>query len=226
MSFLDRFVRGWSERKRKIAAHDKSVGVSANGFAQCHVVAPKQDRAREQEHTAHFQFKASGGEKRLLDELVREFKDEGYRTESDLLRHAMRDHIDRLLRLRPLARERAIKSVYSRVLAEREALERESYVTSWDDMLDAADEHIQRCERIDAREEASATVRSLLARAESIESTVWREHYRKEVLTRFSHYCDEIKQERERKREQKSASASDPAHARARARRRGMRRVR
>ena len=156
--------------------------VSTDGFIKSRQVCDRKNRS------VSCTFKLMPEEARLLEELAMEYRGEGYRTVSDVVRHAIRDHIARLMDEKMLNKRGTLENTWAQLQVMLDQMRDDRYSADWDQIMAGADEYIKRCQHIGAKGEIKKYLRRLRLNTRAINSEFWREFYDRELKNRWGEY--------------------------------------
>lgn len=156
--------------------------VSPDGFIKSRIVSDRSNRS------ATLTFKLAPDEARQLEELVVLYRDEGYRTVSDILRHAARDHITRLLDSKTLKSRGTLDNTWAVLQMNLDQMRDDMLSADWKLTMDTAEDYIRLCQGVSATGEIRKYLRKLRHRVHSINNEFWRAHWSRELHRRWGEY--------------------------------------
>ena len=156
--------------------------VSPDGFVMSRRASDSKNRS------VTCTFKLGPEEARLLEELAVEYRDEGYRTVSDVVRHAVRDHIKRLMENKVLKKRGTLENTWAQLQQMLEQQRDDAYSADWDEVMLKAEEYIRRCQSIGAKGEIKKYLRKTRMNIRAIHSEFWRDYWERELNKRWGEY--------------------------------------
>ena len=138
--------------------------VSTDGFIKSRLASDPKNRS------VSCTFKLWPSEARLLEELVIEYREEGYRTVSDIVRHAVRDHISRLKDNKILRKRGTIDNTWAQLQLTLEQMRDDMYSADWAEILAKAEEYIRLCQSVGAKGEIRKKLRGMRQNMNAIHS--------------------------------------------------------
>lgn len=155
--------------------------VSVDGFLKSRIVSNNN-------RSVTLTFKIGPQEARDLEELVIRYREEGYKTVSDIIRHAVRDHITRLLDSKVLDDRAMLDNSWAQLQMMLEQTKNQMLEAGWGETLTRESEYIHLCQIEGARGEIKKSIRSMRQYILSIHSEFWRGHWARQLKQKWGEY--------------------------------------
>lgn len=159
--------------------------VSPDGFIKSRQVADQRGRSTT------LSFKCTPEEARILEECAVDYRDLGYKTVSDVVRHAVRDHIARLTdKSYREKRSGNVDNAWPQLKLMLDHIHKEELASKFDEAMSQTEEHIRRCRRVGADSEIRNQLRTLRQAIRNVTNPFWRSFWEREVSSRWGEYLD------------------------------------
>lgn len=142
-------------------------------------------------HSARMSFRIQPQIVRVITELVKEFEEE-YKEPSDLVRHAIREHLKRLQVYRDFKEQDRITSTLAQVDAMLNILEMEEHQADFDLTIQRANDVITKMYAQGAQGEVARLLNDLKKQVNRMSSDFWKEKYLNEFKARFGHLTSQL----------------------------------
>ena len=155
--------------------------VSPDGFIKSRIVSGNN-------RSATLTFKVDPGEARQLEELVILYRDEGYKTVSDIIRHAVRDHTTRLLDSKVLDNRAMLDNSWAQLQMMLKQTTDQMLEAEWGEVLERESAYIRLCQIEGAKGEIRKSIRNMRQSILATHSEFWRGHWARELKQRWGEY--------------------------------------
>lgn len=155
--------------------------VSIDGFLESRIVS-KNNRS------VTLTFKIGPQEARDIEELVLRYRDEGYRTVSDFIRHAVRDHKTRLLESKLLDDRSMLDNSWAQLQMMLKQTTNQMLEADWGEVLETESAYIRKCQIEGAKGEIRKSIRFLKQCILANHNEYWRGRWARELKQRWGEY--------------------------------------